>query len=84
MKNYIWRILILIDQGCNVLFAPLLNLYIHNSYKFGNPDETLSSVMGKQLRAGNCKGCKFICRILNKIDPRHCNNSIEEDEQYVG
>lgn len=42
VKRYIWNLLIAIDQ----LFNALL---------FGDPDETLSSRMGKRARLG----CKF-------------------------
>lgn len=66
-KKYFWNILISIDQLANTLL-------------FGNPDETISSRMGKQVREGKCKGCYFICKLLHRIDPEHCHNSIEEDE----
>ena len=49
---------------------------LFNAILFGDPDETLSS------RFGKCNKwiCRFICKILNKIDHRHCKNSIELDE----
>jgi hypothetical protein len=67
IKQYFWNILISIDQFFNAVL-------------FGNPDETLSSRMGKNVREGKCKGCYFICRILHRLDPEHCKKSIEEDE----
>lgn len=65
MKKYIFNILISIDQFVNTLIA-------------GDPDETISSRMGKRVH--KCKLCKFICGFLNHIDYRHCQDSIEHDE----
>jgi len=70
MKQYFWNILISLDQFANTLLM-------------GNPDETLSSRMGKKIEKGECFGCMVICRILSFIDPtteRHCLDSIERDE----
>jgi len=64
-KKYIWNILISIDQFVNTLFG-------------GDPDETLSSRMGKNKT--NCRVCYFICKLLSLIDKRHCEKSIELDE----
>ena len=65
-KVYLWNILISLDQLVNTL-------------TFGNPDETLSSRWGKGARR-ECKFCTLMCKILDPIDPKHCANSIEEDE----
>ncbi len=65
VKMYIWNILIAIDQFLNALL-------------FGDPDETLSSRLGKYQH--RCKICKIICKFLSKIDYKHCQKSIEEDE----
>ena len=74
MKN----ILISLDQLAAVVLAPLLNkLMSDNSYKFGHPDETLSSVMGKNIKMGRCRGCYFVCRMLHLLDKDHCQKSIE-------
>ena len=82
MKQYFWNILISFDQFINVIGAPWWNLFVHkDGAKFGDPDETLSSVFGENLRTGTCKVCRFICKyILNPIDNKHCDKSIEEDE----
>lgn len=64
IKRYFWFLFIAIDQFVNVAFG-------------GYPDETLSSRMGKRPK---CKVCRFICRLLNIIDPNHCQKSIEMDE----
>jgi hypothetical protein len=65
MKQYLINILLSIDQFFNTLLG-------------GDPDETLSS------RAGKREGRKIIptivCWILDKLDPGHCKDAIEEDE----
>jgi hypothetical protein len=67
MKNYIWNILISLDQFCNTLLG-------------GNPDETMSSRMGKHLvKHENCPVCTFLCKMLNYIQKDHCVKAIEKD-----
>ena len=77
ITKYFWNVLIWIDQGVNVIFAPVLSL-IFKPAKFGNPDETLSSVFGKY--SDQCIWCFRICRLLHWIDKDHCSKSIELDE----
>jgi len=67
VSRYLWNVLIWLDQGLNVLFG-------------GDPDETVSSRMGKAVREGRCVLCKFGCRVLNIFDKNHCEKSIESDE----
>lgn len=62
-----WNVLIAVDQLGNALLG-------------GDPDETLSSRMGKAIRDGRCRLCRPVCWLLNRIDPGHCQNSIEADE----
>jgi len=66
MKQYFFNILISIDQFFNTLLM-------------GNPDETISSRMGKKVRENKCFFCKIICNLLGKLDKNHCKNSIEDD-----
>lgn len=80
MRNYLWRVLIWLDQGVNTVFGPLLNFTLKPNVKFGDPDETLSSVFGKNVESGHCKGCYYICKVLHLFDPGHCENNIERDE----
>lgn len=81
LSTYLWNLLLLVDQGVNTVAGPLLNLALRpKAARFGDPDETLSSVLGKNVQAGECRGCKQICRLLNWIDPGHCQTSIESDE----
>jgi hypothetical protein len=54
---------------------------IKSEHLFGNPDETISSVLGKnELKHTLTKLGKLIVWILNKIDFNHTKNAIEEDE----
>jgi hypothetical protein len=68
VKKYIWNILISIDQLINVVLF------------FGDPDETMSSRMGKHLAKHDCPFCNFMCGLLNLIQKDHCVKSIEADE----
>jgi len=63
--KYVKNNLITLDQGFNTLFG-------------GDPDETISSRCGKRVET--CKLCFYLCKLLNKIDNRHCKESIEKDE----
>lgn len=65
MKRYFFNILISVDQMLNTLLG-------------GDPDETISSRAGK--RVDTCAPCRWLCRLLDVIDPRHCHKHIEPDE----
>lgn len=81
MTPYLWNLLVALDQLANALLSPLLNLILRPTVaRFGHPDETLSSVFGKNVEAGACVGCRLICRLLHWLDPGHCEKSIERDE----
>jgi len=67
MKKYFWNILISIDQVINTILG-------------GDPDETISSRMGKYAERGRGWFPKTICKLLHLIDNNHCQNSIERDE----
>ena len=75
LGRYFWNILIAIDQLANTLLG-------------GDPDETMSSRMGKMVRSWKQKpehkGRFYIaltlCFLLNIIDKGHCEKSIEDDE----
>lgn len=47
-----------------------------NALLGGDPDETVSSRCGKS----GCRLCRLLCRLLDKLDYRHCADSIELDE----
>lgn len=47
----------------------------------GDPDETISSRLGKMERAGRLRwGPRVLARMLNRIDPGHCQDAIEHYE----
>jgi len=65
--KYFLNLLISLDQLANTLLG-------------GDPDETMSSRMGKRIASGNCLGCYYVCRALHWVDKDHCHRSIEADE----
>lgn len=77
MKQYVWNLLIAFDQLANALIGPALNRLLRTE-AFGFPDETISSAMGKVQ--DRCSMCAWLCRLLHRFDPDHCNRSIERDE----
>jgi len=70
-KQYFWNILISMDQFVNTLFG-------------GNPDETMSSRMGRNIVRGDNGKLNWrvtLCKFLSWLDPRdgnHCKESIGE------
>lgn len=69
LKQYGWNILVSLDQLANTLLA-------------GDPDETLSSRMGKYVQRGRgwipCRICKLLDVVFKQKN--HCLNNIETDE----
>ena len=80
IKEWFWACLLSLDQSVNVFLGPPLNKMLDPLFRFGNEDETLSSVLGKNVRSGSCKGCYWTCRALHLLDKNHCLEAIEEDE----
>ena len=64
-SNRAWRLAVAHDQLVNVVFG-------------GHEDETISSRAGKAARRGRKWGC-LLCRFLDRLDPNHCEKSIEHD-----
>ena len=83
--GYFEGVLLGLDQFANTLLRGVLNMLVRpGGARFGWPDETLSSVLGKNARAGTCPVCSWICRwVLHPIDRHHCEDAIEEDEGDV-
>lgn len=84
------RIAIGVDQLANASFPHLADVLLINKtgetypYHFGNEDETLSSVLGKNLKLGTLsKIGVLVCTILSAIDSKHCLEAIEEDEKEL-
>ncbi len=63
---WIFNILIALDQLLNTIF-------------WGDPDETISSRAAKARLEGACWGC-FLCKMLDLIDKKHCEDALEHDE----
>ena len=82
--DYWWRIAISLDQLGNVICCKPMNyLFINpdSKDKFGNPDETISSVLGKNQVSGNLTyHGKALVHFLSCLDDNHSVKSIEEDE----
>lgn len=82
MKAYLWNILLWIDQGGNVWAGPLLNR-LHKTDLYGDPDEVISSVLGKLQQAGqDTRLRRFVdwCALKLVGQHNHCQESIEADE----
>jgi hypothetical protein len=51
--------------------------FLLNALTFGDPEETVSSRIGKKMAKGKkCYICAGLCWILDKIDKRHCADAI--------
>jgi len=61
----VWTIAVAYDQLANAAFG-------------GDEDETISSRAGKARRRGKRWAC-LLCRLLDALDPDHCEKSIESD-----
>jgi 8-oxo-dGTP diphosphatase len=78
--EYCMQIADSIDQLGNVVMQHLLNdIWIKpTGYKFGNRDETISSVLGKNERDKTLSRFgQWIVDILNALDQNHTLNSID-------
>lgn len=79
---YLRAVAICIDQMGNVVMAPLFNrLFITKAgYRFGNVEETISSVVGKNARAGTLTplGKRLDALLSRSFGKNHSIDSIEE------
>ncbi len=67
MLRYVKNVFLGFDQLLNAVFL-------------GDPDETISSRWGKQIRDGTAPfWIKVACGALNLIDRKHCIDAIEDD-----
>jgi hypothetical protein len=79
LTDLVFNIAVGIDQLGNTSCKYLFNatLIKGDTIEFGNVDETVSSVLGKNYLANNLtKVGKVLNYILNKIDPKHSIKSI--------
>lgn len=80
-KGYFKSSAINLDKFGNREFRTLLNktLKTENGYSFGNINETISGVLGKNERDKTLsKVGKILVCILNKLDKDHCKKSIDK------
>ena len=72
-----------IDQFGNVSCQYLFNdiLIKNDGYKFGDPDETISSVLGHNKKQKTLtRFGKIIVFLLNTIDPFHVEKAVEHEQ----
>ena len=80
-NGYFHETAIDIDKFGNRNFRTFLNATMKKKggYMFGNVNETISSVLGKNQRDGTLTLFgKLVCNILNFLDKNHCEKSIKE------
>ena len=83
LDDYLFRCALANDQHGNTFLAKLFNdvMIKTGGHKFGNPDETISSVLGKNKLMGKLSYFgKCLDFILHLLDNNHSIKSIEEDE----
>lgn len=87
VNKYFFDIAVCIDQAGNVVCRKLLDLVMikKGGHAFGSPDETISSVIGKNHETNTLTWCGWaLYKLLNKIEKDHSENAIEEDENSSG
>lgn len=85
--KYFFDIAICIDQSGNVVCRKLLDAIMikKGGHRFGSPDETISSVIGKNHESNTLTWCGWcLYKLLNKIEKDHSEKAIEEDENTSG
>lgn len=82
LSNYYFDCALTNDQSGNVYAKYQLDfLFSKKKSQFGNPDETISSRLGKLKKQGLLTKKGILLSIfLNKIDENHVEKSIEKDE----
>lgn len=80
-KGYFKSSAINLDKFGNREFRTLLNLTlrIESGYQFGNMNETISGVLGKNERDKTLTETgETLVSVLNKLDKNHCFKSIDK------
>lgn len=84
LNDFFLRIAVSIDQLGNTICATLFNLALikHSSpFRFGNPDETISSVIGKnKINHSLTSVGVWLDWVLDSLDDNHSLKNIESDE----
>ncbi len=82
IKKYFFGMAISIDQMGNVVCSKFFDWLLIDSdgYKFGDEDETISSVLGKNNKLGTLsKWGMFLDAILSLFEENHSIKSIEQE-----
>lgn len=80
LGDYLLKVATSVDLLGNVMMQHMLNhiMIKKNGYKFGHRKETISSVIGRNVKRGTLSPFgKLIDKILNAIDDGHSLNSID-------
>lgn len=84
LNKWFFILAISIDQLGNVASSELFNAIMIKNYsihRFGNEDETISSVLGKNKRGLSLKFTgKLLVLLLSAFEEDHSIKSIEDDE----
>ena len=84
LSNWFFRLAISLDQAGNVLADDLFNKILIKKLgfnDFGNEDETISSVIGKNYQSNNLtKTGEMLRKMLYFFEKNHSIKSIEKDE----
>ena len=83
-KKHLYNIAKGIDQLGNVVCNQLFNLSLikKSGHRFGNEDETISSVIGKNKRTCTLTVTgRLLDKLLDIIDKNHSIKAIEEDKK---
>lgn len=83
ISQYLRTVAVSIDQLGNVVCKDLFDVTLikKQGYRFGNPDETISGVLGKNQKLNTLTFTgKVLNSILSLIEKDHSIKSIEEDE----
>ncbi|MBC7864434.1 MAG: hypothetical protein IAF38_15780 [Bacteroidia bacterium] len=80
--DFCYKVTVAIDHLGNVIMQELFNLLWikRNGYKFGDPKETISSVLGKNLETETLKPFGILmARMLEHFERGHLQNSIDRN-----
>ena len=80
MNTYFYSMAFALDKFGNVLIAPMFNTIMivtaPQFLLFGNPNETISSCLGRNDMHGNLSWLgSCLCCLLNLIDENHCEKA---------
>ena len=80
MNTYFYSMAFALDKFGNVLIAPMFNTIMivtaPQFLLFGNPNETISSCLGRNDMHGNLSWLgSYLCYLLNLIDENHCEKA---------